>query len=132
MSQFSTEVGKTTISKVEPDRITVRGKDLAAELIGKMSYTAYFLFLLTGKEPSDALVKLADATMVSIAEHGFVPSIQAARMTYAAAPNSMQGAVAAGILGCGPVILGASSEAGEFLAEILAYAENEGVSFKDS
>lgn len=128
MSSTGTTVGKTAISNVEADRVTVRGKDLASELIGKVSYTAYFLFLLTGKEPSDALVKLADATMVAIAEHGFVPSIQAARMTYAAAPNAMQGAVAAGLLGCGPVILGASSEAGEFLAEILAHAQQKNIS----
>lgn len=127
MATSGAEVGTTAISNVEPDRITVRGKDLAGELIGKLSYTAYFLFLLTGKQPSDALVKLADAAMVAIAEHGFVPSIQAARMTYAAAPDAMQGAVAAGLLGCGPVILGASSEAGEFLAQILAYAHEQGV-----
>lgn len=127
MSTTGVAVGATAISKVEPDRITVRGKDLATELIGKTSYTAYFLFLLTGGQPSDTLVKLADAAMVSIAEHGFVPSIQAARMTYAAAPDAMQGAVAAGLLGCGPVILGASSEAGEFLAQILAQAQEEGI-----
>lgn len=125
-------VGATALSNVEPDRVTVRGKDLANELIGKISYTAYFLFLLTGKEPSAALVQLADAAMVAIAEHGLVPSIQAARMTYAAAPNAMQGAVAAGLLGCGPVILGASSDAGEFLAEILAYADSENVSLRDA
>ena len=126
------EVGKTSISSVEPDRVTVRGKDLANELIGKMSYTAYFLFLLTGEEPSEELVKLTDAAMVAIAEHGFVPSIQAARMTYAAAPNAMQGAVAAGLLGCGPVILGASSEAGEFLHEVLKKAEAENLSLEEA
>lgn len=128
MSTASTEVGYTAISRVEPDRVTVRGKDLATELIGKVSYSSYFLFLLTGKQPSDSLVKLADASMVAIAEHGFVPSIQAARMTYAAAPNAMQGAVAAGLLGCGPVILGASSETGEFLARIIEMAEQDNVS----
>ena len=126
------DVGETAISSVEPDRVTVRGKDLASELIGKMSYTAYFLFLLTGEEPSDELVKLADATMVAIAEHGMVPSIQAARMTYAAAPNAMQGAVAAGLLGCGPVILGASSEAGEFLHDILTTSRKDGLSVREA
>ena len=126
------QVGKTSISRVEPDRVIVREKDLANELIGKMSYTAYFLFLLTGKEPSEELVKLTDATMVAIAEHGLVPSIQAARMTYAAAPNAMQGAVAAGLLGCGPVILGASSEAGEFLHEILAKADTDGSTLEEA
>lgn len=127
MSSDNPDVGTTSICKVEPDRITVRGKSLADDLIGKTTYTAYFLFLLTGETPSENLVKLADAAMVSIAEHGFVPSIQAARMTYAAAPDAMHGAVAAGLLGCGSVILGASSEAGEFLAEILCLAETDGI-----
>ena len=53
-----------------------------------------------------------NATLVAIAEHGLVPSVQASRMTLAAAPDAMQGAVAAGILGCGSVILGASETAG--------------------
>lgn len=132
MSEISVEAGTTAISSVKPDRVTVRGKDLANELIGKFSYTAYFLFLLTGEEPSDNLVKLTDASMVSIAEHGFVPSIQAARMTYAAAPDAMQGAVAAGLLGCGPVILGASSEAGAFLIEILEHAREHTISVREA
>lgn len=132
MSKENGQVGITAISQVEPHRVTVRGKDLAADLIGKVSYTRYFLFLLTGEQPSNALVQLADATMVAIAEHGFVPSIQAARMTYAAAPNAIQGAVAAGLLGCGPVILGASSEAGEFLAQIIDRAQQQNVSLKQA
>jgi len=47
-----------------------------------------------------------------------VPSVQASRMTYAAAPDALQGAVAAGILGCGSVILGASETAGRMFSEI--------------
>jgi citrate synthase len=57
---------------------------------------------------------------VAIAEHGFVPSVQASRMTLAAAPEALQGAVAAGILGCGSVVLGSSDAAGRFLAEVIA------------
>ena len=60
--------------------------------------------------------------MVAIAEHGLVPSVQAARMTHAAAPDALQGAVAAGLLGCGPVILGASETAGLLLARIVEQA----------
>jgi citrate synthase len=55
---------------------------------------------------------------VAIAEHGLVPSVQAARMTFAAAPDAMQGAVAAGILGCGSVVLGSSETAGRMYVEI--------------
>ena len=63
---------------------------------------------------------MLDATLVAIAEHGLVPSVQAARMTLAAAPEALQGAVAAGLLGCGSVILGASEAAGRLLDEVLA------------
>jgi citrate synthase len=59
-----------------------------------------------------------NATLVAIAEHGLVPSVQAARMTFAAAPDAMQGAVAAGILGCGSVVLGSSETAGRMYVEI--------------
>ena len=62
--------------------------------------------------------RVLDATLVAIAEHGLVPSVQARRMTLAAAPDALQGAVAAGILGCGSVILGASETAGRLFAEI--------------
>jgi citrate synthase len=63
-----------------------------------------------------------DATLVAIAEHGLVPSVQASRMTLAAAPDALQGAVAAGILGCGSVILGASETAGRLFLRIDALA----------
>ncbi len=61
---------------------------------------------------------MLNATLVAIAEHGFVPRVQAARMTLAAAPDAMQGAVAAGMLGCGSVILGATETAGRMFMEI--------------
>ena len=66
---------------------------------------------------------MLNATLVAIAEHGLVPSVQAARMTFAAAPDAMQGAVAAGILGCGSVILGSSETAGRMYSEIDAQAQ---------
>ena len=66
--------------------------------------------------PNDAQRRVLDATLVAIAEHGLVPSVQASRMTLAAAPEALQGAVAAGILGCGSVILGATQNAGRSAA----------------
>jgi len=87
-------------------------------LIGRVTFTEYFYLLLTGKAPSEAATRIVDATLVAIAEHGLVPSVQASRMTFAAAPDALQGAVAAGILGCGSVILGASETAGRMFCEI--------------
>ena len=109
----------SALSTSSADVIVVRGKDLCRDLIGKVSFTEYVWFLLCGELPSEAQRRVLDATLVAIAEHGLVPSVQAARMTYAAAPEALQGAVAAGILGCGSVILGAAESAGKMLADVV-------------
>jgi citrate synthase len=102
------------------DTIVVRGKDLAGELIGSIGFTEHFWLLLTGVLPSAMQRRVLDATLVAIAEHGLVPSVQAGRMTLAAAPEALQGAVAAGILGCGSVVLGSSEDAGLLFTQIAA------------
>ena len=127
-SAFSATGGASHMALVEADRIVVRGLDLCQNIIGQQSFTAYFLFLLTGETPSEKLVKAADATLIAIAEHGLVPSVQAARMTLAAAPDAMQGAVAAGLVGCGSVILGASETAGHLFRDVLAETSRSGES----
>jgi citrate synthase len=106
----------TRISQAYPDRVDVRGRDLAGDLMGRVNFTEYFHLLLTGKEPSEEQRYFLDVLLVSIAEHGLMPTNVAARMTLAADPGSLQGAVAAGILGCGPVILGTSEECAKLLA----------------
>jgi citrate synthase len=111
-------IPRTAISTSDEHSITVRGEDLCRDLIGRISFTDYFSLLVTGVRPSAADAAVLDATLVAIAEHGMVPSVQASRMTYAAAPDALQGAVAAGILGCGSVILGASETAGRMFSEI--------------
>lgn len=123
MSSSINKIGKSTvprtaISTSDEHSITVRGEDLCRDLIGRISFTDYFSLLVTGQRPSRGDAMVLDATLVAIAEHGMVPSVQAGRMTYAAAPDALQGAVAAGILGCGSVILGASETAGRLFAEV--------------
>ena len=108
----------TAISTSNSETILVRGRDLSTGLIGHVGFTEHFWLLLTGELPTDTQRRVLDATLVAIAEHGLVPSVQAARMTLAAAPEALQGAVAAGILGCGSVVLGSSEAAGRFLADI--------------
>src|SRR5690606_10989100 len=102
--------------------ILVRGRDLCADLIGKVSFTDHAWLLVAGQLPTPAQRAVLDATLVAIAEHGLVPSVQASRMTLAAAPEALQGAVAAGILGCGSVILGAAEAAGHLLSSVIAGA----------
>jgi citrate synthase len=105
----------THISRAYPDRVEVRGKSLTDDLMGKVSFTSYFHLLLTGREPNEDELFFLDLLLVAIAEHGMMPTNVAARMTLAADPNSLQGAVAAGILGCGPVLLGTTEECARLL-----------------
>jgi len=103
--------------------IRVRGHDLCADVIGKLDFTSYFWLLVTGAKPTEVQTFFANAVLAAIAEHGLVPSVVAARMTYAAGPEAFQGAVAAGLLGCGSVVLGSAEVAGRFLAGIVADGE---------
>lgn len=109
----------TAISASNPETILVRGHDLTEALIGQISFTDHVWLLICGALPSAAQRRILDAVLVAIAEHGLVPSVVAARLTYAASPEALQGAVAAGLLGAGSVILGSSHEAGRLLAQIV-------------
>lgn len=103
------------IAQAQADRVEVRGRDLCGELMGRLSFTEYFHLLLTGREPTEDQRFFLDLLLVAIAEHGMMPTNVAARMTLAADPRALQGAVAAGILGCGPVILGTAEDCAELL-----------------
>jgi citrate synthase len=108
------------MSQAYSDRVEVRGRDLTGELMGRLTFTEYFHLLLTGEEPTDEQRFFLDLLLVAIAEHGMMPTNLAARMTLAADPGSLQGAVAAGILGCGPVLLGTAAECAQLLEAAVA------------
>jgi citrate synthase len=114
------------LSQAYPDRVEVRGCDLTGDLMGRVSFTEYFHLLLTGHEPTDDERFFLDLLLVSIAEHGMMPSNVAARMTLAADPGSLQGAVAAGILGAGTVVLGASESCARLLEKMQAQVASGG------
>jgi citrate synthase len=110
----------TNICQAYPDRVEVRGRDLCGDLMGRMSFTEYFHLLLTGLEPTAEQRAFLDLLLVAIAEHGMMPTNVAARMTLAADPGSLQGALAAGLLGAGPVVLGTSEECARLLEQAQA------------
>jgi citrate synthase len=118
----------SAISAANEETILIRGRDLCGELIGRISFTDHVWLLVVGALPSEAQRRVLDAALVAIAEHGLVPSVQASRMTLAAAPEALQGAVAAGILGCGSVILGAAQDCGRLLQEVVTRSERETLS----
>lgn len=110
----------TDIGRATPDRIELRGRDLANELMGKMSFGDLAFLLATGREPSDGESKMFNAILVSLADHGLTPTALATRFTYTGAPESVQGAIAAGLLGGGSVFLGPVEDTARYLGMILA------------
>ena len=122
----------TSICTSDAESITVRGHDLCSEVIGKMDFTSYFWLLVTGIMPDARQKFMADAVLCAIAEHGLVPSVVATRMTFAAAPEAFHGAVAAGLLGCGSVVLGSAEVAGQFYDECVRTSDDQGVSAAES
>jgi citrate synthase len=110
----------TWIGSSTSDSITVAGRDLPAQLMGSVSLTELTYLLVTRRPPTPGQRRLLDAVLVSLADHGLTPSALAARLTYTGAPESMQGAVAAGLLGAGSVLLGPTGDTAIFLAAALA------------
>lgn len=108
----------TSLCTADADTITVRGYDLCTELMGKKTFTDFFYLSVTGELPTDKQRYFVDLLLISIAEHGLTPNAQAARMTLASGPDALQAALAAGILGCGSVILGAAEDAGHLLLRV--------------
>ncbi len=122
----------TSICISDATSITVRGLDLCSEVIGQVDFTSYFWLLVTGHMPDAKQKLLADSVLCAIAEHGLVPSVVATRMTFAAAPEAFHGAVAAGLLGCGSVVLGSAEVAGQFYAHCIARAEAENLAYEEA
>jgi citrate synthase len=113
----------TSIATSDAKRILIRGVDLVDELIGNVSFTEMFLLQLTGKRPPAAHVRILDAVLVTLMEHGITPSVIATRLIYHSAPEALQSAVAAGLLGVGSTFIGTMEGCAGFLEEMLAAPE---------
>jgi citrate synthase len=115
----------TQICGYDTQSISIRGRDLVNQLIGKLSFTQMIYLQLTGRMPSEPQVKLLDAVLVTIMEHGLVPSAMVTRLTHYGAPESFQGAVAAGLLGVGDQFAGTASACAALIGVIAAAPESD-------
>jgi citrate synthase len=104
------------------DRIVVRGHDLV-ELLGKTSLGDFAFLELKGRVPTKQESIVFNAITVTLVEHGMTPSAIAARLTYLGAPESLQGAVAAGLLGMGDRFGGSAEAAAHMLQDALSQAK---------
>ena len=96
----------TRLCSHNSEAIFVRGRSLVDEVIGRMGFTEMIYLMITGKTPGDTEVKVIDAVLVTLMEHGMTPSAIAARMVYSSAPESVQAGVSAGLLAVGSVFVG--------------------------
>ena len=115
----------TSICGFDADNILIRNKNLVDKLIGKVSFTELMLLQALGQEPDETQRQIVDAVMVTIMEHGLVPSAVVTRLTHYGAPESFQGAVVAGLLGVGQRYAGTASDCGAILERIVAAPEGE-------
>src|SRR3978361_1382004 len=107
---FPTSLGTSTA-----DEIRLLGQDLTADLMGKVSFGELAFWLVTLRRPPPSETRVFEAVLVALADHGFTPTAIAARVTYLSAPDSLQGALAAGLLGGGSRFLGVTEDCGSYL-----------------
>ena len=108
---------ETSVGTSDADSITVMGRDLAGELMGKTTLSELAFLVVQRRMPTPEEARLFDAVLVSLADHGLTPTVLAARLTHTGAPESLQGAIAAGLLGAGSVFLGVVEDTVRFLDE---------------
>jgi citrate synthase len=111
---------QTAIATHSHDKITIRGADLVSELIGELTFTEMAFFQIRGRRPNAMETKIWDTVLVTLMEHGFTPSVIAARMIAMSSPEASQAAVAAGLLAVGSQFVGTTEQAAELIAALLA------------
>lgn len=118
---------KSGLGRSTADRIFVRGQDLTADLVGKVSLGDVAFLELKGRLPNDHESVMFNALVVTLVEHGITPSALAARLTYFGAPEALQAAVAAGLLGMGNRFGGSIEQAARMLQEAPAQGQARAV-----
>jgi citrate synthase len=113
----------TSLGTSDADHIRLLGLDLADDLMGQVGFGELAFWLVSLRRPTPSEVRVFEAVLVALADHGFTPTAIAARLTYLSAPDSLQGALAAGLLGGGSRFLGVTEDSGGYLnAVVVAHA----------
>jgi len=112
--EFPTSLGTSTT-----DEISLLGQSLAGDLMGQVGFGELAFWLVALRRPTPGETRVFEAVLVALADHGFTPTAIAARLTYLSAPDSLQGALAAGLLGGGSRFLGVTEDCGGYLHAVL-------------
>ncbi len=115
--EYPTALGASSL-----DKITLLGQDLAQDVMGEVGFGELAFWLATQRRPAQGELRVFEAVLAALADHGFTPTAIATRITFLSAPDSIQGALAAGLLGGGSRFLGVTEDCGRFLHEVLLTA----------
>jgi len=118
MPEYPTALGASDLKT-----ITLLGQDLADDVMGHVGFGELAFWLATQQRPTPGQVRVFEAVLAALADHGFTPTAIATRLTYLSAPDSIQGALAAGLLGGGSRFLGVTEDCGAFLNDVLRQHE---------
>jgi citrate synthase len=116
----------TSLGTSSADQIRLLGQDLTADLMGKVGFGELAFWLVAMRRPTPSETRVFEAVLVALADHGFTPTAIAARLTYLSAPDSLQGALAAGLLGGGSRFLGVTEDCGVYLHDVLQRHQEAG------
>ena len=112
----------TALGASSPTTITLLGQDLAQDVMGEVGFGELAFWLVTQRRPDPGELRVFEAVLAALADHGFTPTAIVTRLTYLSAPDSVQGALAAGLLGGGSRFLGVTEDTGRFLHDVLTAA----------
>ncbi len=96
-----------------------RDADLVEDLLGKKTFTEVMFMQILGREPRAVDMRILDAVLITLMEHGFTPSAIATRMIYMSAPENLQGAVSAGLMAVGSQFVGTMENNASILERIV-------------
>ncbi|MGW3108750.1 citryl-CoA lyase [Streptomyces sp. NPDC001100] len=109
----------TALGASDLHTITLLGHDLAEDIMGSVGFGELAFWLATQRRPTPGETRVFEAVLAALADHGFTPTAIVTRLTYLSAPDSIQGALAAGLLGGGSRFLGVTEDTGRFLHDVL-------------
>ena len=118
--EYPTALGASSL-----EDITLLGTDLARDVMGNVGFGELAFWLATQRRPTTGETRVFEAVLAALADHGFTPTAIVTRLTYLSAPDSVQGALAAGLLGGGSRFLGVTEDCGRFLHDVLTGVEGE-------
>lgn len=118
-ASYPTSLGTSTV-----EEINLMGQSVSEDLMGKVGFAELAFWMTATRRPNPGELRTFEAVLVALADHGFTPTALAARLTYLSAPESIQGAIASGLLGGGSRFLGVTEDTGKFLHEVLAEQES--------